>query len=102
VLTESTYRKVEESYQQRRENSNMTDENLSLQVGTPIRVIEGNVLGGYRKGLTGRIVSVLQNSFTGEILYRCDIDGADGTENLILLPSEIEPILVKKLSKFSP
>ena len=78
----------------------MADDNLSLQVGIPIRVIEGNVLGGYKKGLTGRIVSVLRNTFTGEILYSCDIDGAGGTENLILLPSEIEPILGKILPSF--
>jgi hypothetical protein len=77
----------------------MTDESISLRVGTPIRVIEGNVLGGYKKGHTGTIVSVLRNTFTDQILYRCDMDGPDRTNSLILLPSEIEPILGKHFAE---
>jgi hypothetical protein len=68
-----------------------------LQVGTYIRVVEGNVLGGYKKGHTGKVVSVLRNSFTGEILYRCDMHSPDKVYTLILLPSEIEPLLIDQL-----
>ncbi len=64
----------------------------SLKVGTFIRVTEGNVIGGYKKGHTGKVVSVLRNAFTREILYRCDMDGPGETKTLILLPSEIEPL----------
>jgi hypothetical protein len=76
-------------------------ENILLQVGTLIRVIEGNVLGGYKKGHTGAIVSVLRNTFTGEILYRCDMDDPDRAHSLILLPSEIEPVLEKRFAEIS-
>jgi hypothetical protein len=68
------------------------DTSLILQVGTFIRVTEGNVLGGYKKGHTGKVVSVLENSFTHQILYRCEMSGPRGTDALILLPSEIEPL----------
>lgn len=73
----------------------------SLRVGSYIRVVEGNVLGGYKRGHTGKIVSVLRNSFTGEILYRCEMHSPDKLHTLILLPSEIEPLPINQLVQTS-
>jgi hypothetical protein len=64
----------------------------SLRVGTYIRVVEGNALGGYKRGDTGKIVSVLQNAFTREVFYRCEMHSPDKVHTLIFRPSEIEPI----------
>jgi hypothetical protein len=65
-----------------------------LRVGCSIRMIEGNIMIGCRKGDTGIIVSVFQNTFTGDFYYRCEMDSPDKVHTVILLPSEVEPISV--------
>lgn len=71
---------------------------LLLQTGTNIRMVEGNRLIGCRKGDTGRIVSVFQNTFTGNYYYRCEMNTPDKIHTVILLPSEVEPISIAKLT----
>jgi hypothetical protein len=65
-----------------------------LRVGTHVRITEGNVLGGYKIGHRGVIIAVLQNAFTREIFYRCEMDALGEKPTLILLPREVEPVLL--------
>jgi len=70
------------------------DMSLLLQVGANIRMVEGNVLLGCRKGDTGKIVPVFQNAFTNDYYYRCEMNNPDKEHTLILLPAEVEPISI--------